>query len=36
MIEAAVALFTAPFPLFLLVLIVGTIIVTDRIERRDP
>jgi hypothetical protein len=35
-IEAAVALLTAPFPLFLIVLVVGMVVLTDRIERRDP
>lgn len=36
MIEAAVALFTAPFPAFLLVLIVCTIAWTAYVERTRP
>lgn len=35
-IEALVALVTAPFPAFLIVLIAGTIAWTAYVERRQP
>lgn len=36
MIEAALALLTAPFPIFLIVLTVSAVTWTSHVERRDP